>query len=115
MNSKNISNDEPIITRKKNVLPIPRTTKEAWSTTRPSPRGPSLLGSLQTHRPDKPRAIRPLPPFAAPASVHHPIAFFAFGKTVIRAITASSLNCASRSEEHTSELQSRGHLVCLLL
>src|SRR5690625_6934753 len=30
-------------------------------------------------------------------------------------ITTSSINIISRSEEHTSELQSRGHLVCRLL
>src|SRR5437870_8674428 len=29
--------------------------------------------------------------------------------------TACGRGCASRSEEHTSELQSRGHLVCRLL
>src|SRR5207253_10858619 len=32
-----------------------------------------------------------------------------------RAVTAQSGNRARRSEEHTSELQSRGHLVCRLL
>src|SRR5207253_9826949 len=29
--------------------------------------------------------------------------------------TAHSVRCAARTEEHTSELQSRGHLVCRLL
>src|SRR5439155_2725213 len=32
-----------------------------------------------------------------------------------RPVPASELRAASRSEEHTSELQSRGHLVCRLL
>src|SRR5207253_4711079 len=30
-------------------------------------------------------------------------------------VTTASIKAASRSEEHTSELQSRGHLVCRLL
>src|SRR2546429_2680071 len=32
-----------------------------------------------------------------------------------RTVTANSLPCSTRSEEHTSELQSRLHLVCRLL
>src|SRR5215510_15962901 len=32
-----------------------------------------------------------------------------------RCLCRSSMRCPSRSEEHTSELQSRGHLVCRLL
>src|SRR5690625_6359600 len=34
------------------------------------------------------------------------------GKNGELIITSMSLKCSSRSEEHTSELQSRGHLVC---
>src|SRR5690625_6186046 len=37
------------------------------------------------------------------------------GATRLRRTSVLSLVTASRSEEHTSELQSRGHLVCRLL
>src|SRR5207253_11336185 len=41
-------------------------------------------------------------------------AFRVFGMSVITAVTAQN-SLGVRSEEHTSELQSRGHLVCRLL
>src|SRR5437870_10246726 len=37
------------------------------------------------------------------------------GFTRIEAVATSAVREAARSEEHTSELQSRGHLVCRLL
>src|SRR5690625_433844 len=37
------------------------------------------------------------------------------GKTMLAEEVAAALNRPLRSEEHTSELQSRGHLVCRLL
>src|SRR5439155_20946037 len=39
----------------------------------------------------------------------------AFGHTKTPEIREELLDCQRRSEEHTSELQSRGHLVCRLL
>src|SRR5439155_26267904 len=38
-----------------------------------------------------------------------------FGSTACRIGRRSSRKASNRSEEHTSELQSRGHLVCRLL
>src|SRR5690625_6325765 len=39
----------------------------------------------------------------------------AFFRSIVLTSCASSARIAPRSEEHTSELQSRGHLVCRLL
>src|SRR5271166_7080330 len=36
-------------------------------------------------------------------------------RTSGRTTTPTAFRCSTRSEEHTSELQSRGHLVCRLL
>src|SRR5690625_6417011 len=40
---------------------------------------------------------------------------FSVSKTFIGVLVSCPLKIKSRSEEHTSELQSRGHLVCRLL
>src|SRR6266508_1370422 len=54
----------------------------------------------------------------ARAAIYMPIAWFRlFPSRSLRHSRANSRNCVNwlRSEEHTSELQSRGHLVCRLL
>src|SRR5690625_6101533 len=51
---------------------------------------------------------------SGPITAHVMFSFFA--SSTIRSISESLISlCTSRSEEHTSELQSRGHLVCRLL
>src|SRR5690625_6654282 len=47
-------------------------------------------------------------------SLIHTIAFLV-GFSLVFIVIGFSTNFVSRSEEHTSELQSRGHLVCRLL
>src|SRR5439155_23148067 len=53
-------------------------------------------------------AFRLIPPCNAPARYRRPM-------TVRSPPRTTAAACQSRSEEHTSELQSRGHLVCRLL
>src|SRR5207253_5075383 len=55
----------------------------------------------------QPRWLRPLPGWAPDHGITK--------QTSKLAATPSELHLLRRSEEHTSELQSRGHLVCRLL
>src|SRR2546422_3483384 len=52
---------------------------------------------------------------ARPASSTSAVRALRFSHGPTRGATAASSSCESRSEEHTSELQSRLHLVCRLL
>src|SRR5439155_20566661 len=61
------------------------------------------------------------PAAAAIAEVYHLVSVWLTGRfaarppVVVHCTTGEGLDEAYRSEEHTSELQSRGHLVCRLL
>src|SRR6266508_5208678 len=52
---------------------------------------------------------------ARPALLLEHLADLAYGRGVLGLLVLRSQRDDSRSEEHTSELQSRGHLVCRLL
>src|SRR5207253_10744444 len=93
----------PFPTRRSSDLPLEKQT--ATLTPVFGPHLASLAGMSRPHDDWvidnllNPASIGPyLPIFEAIAAIEHDFEFF-----------------ASRSEEHTSELQSRGHLVCRLL
>src|SRR5690625_5912659 len=68
--------------------------------------GSSSIFSANTFRPYSSAAILP----AMAAAFHSP-----FKRRAASALLFTATRSALRSEEHTSELQSRGHLVCSLL
>src|SRR5207253_11266478 len=102
-----------------------------------TPTDPTQLYTLSLHdalpisisgeaRPLRVRSVPNVPPRAAPSGVMNGRNLpFLPTRQSFSTQTISSSNCASasstirmperRSEEHTSELQSRGHLVCRLL
>src|SRR2546429_4060294 len=54
-------------------------------------------------------------PVSTPAFAIRELSFFVFGVTAVRRGDGTRICRTPRSEEHTSELQSRLHLVCRLL
>src|SRR5690625_6179066 len=79
----------------------PTATTRTPSRRPPSPK-PRALRSVTPHRPTNPRSVTPDRPPNPPRPNN-------------RSPRAGAPAKVHRSEEHTSELQSRGHLVCRLL
>src|SRR5690625_6955834 len=88
----------------------------------PAAPGHSLQAANVFHRGPQSSALHPAP---APRANRQSLVWLDFGRETPaarspRAVSATALhrskeNGPGRSEEHTSELQSRGHLVCRLL
>src|SRR5690625_6373528 len=62
-----------------------------------------------------PLLILPVEPTSDQPFVGRAVARSGAGLTLSRRSSTAAIRAALRSEEHTSELQSRGHLVCRLL
>src|SRR5207253_11024319 len=93
----------PLPTRRSSDLPIRLTT----TSTRPSPsKSPNAAPRFRA-------GFWKSPPARSPASSNFPAPVFARRRLRCRELRReNSSTLSSRSEEHTSELQSRGHLVC---
>src|SRR5690625_6631987 len=75
-----------------------------------------LIGILKTELTDKDMAL--LSTFLQPYNTQFPLPTVEEEKwkqIVEKTDESTDISCQARSEEHTSELQSRGHLVCRLL
>src|SRR5207253_9505046 len=81
----------------------PRSTLFPYTTLFRSQITAPIADPLNLRPSDSPVSNHPISPSQTPRRSLSPI------------FTKSSTSCARRSEEHTSELQSRGHLVCRLL